>query len=100
MSKKLERFLRKLGPMKYQCLTMVQETISWSQQVGNTTRAFNMEARRIHGSREILATQTPSVLTVLTKDAADEFSVPGAENIIVTGEEDTNTEYIEAASVC
>ena len=66
MSKKLERFLRKLGPMKYQCLTMVQGTISRSRQVGNTTGAVNMEARRIHGSREILETQTPSVLTHLS----------------------------------
>ena len=61
MSKKLERFLRKLGPMKYQCLTMVQGTISRSRQVGNTTGAVNMEARRIHASRAILETQTDDV---------------------------------------
>ena len=33
-------------------------------------------------------------------DAADEFSVTGAENIVVTGEEDIDTEYLEAAGVC
>ena len=32
-------------------------------------------------------------------DAADEFSVTGAENIVVTGEEDIDTEYLEAAGV-
>ena len=37
MSEKLERFLRKLGPMRYQCLTMVRRTISrsgrWATQL-------------------------------------------------------------------
>ena len=33
----------------------------------------------------------------MQKDAADEFFVPGAEKIVLTGEEDINTEYLEAA---
>ena len=33
-------------------------------------------------------------------DTADKFPVPGAENIVVTDEEDINTENLEAASVC
>ena len=47
MSKKLERSLRKLKTMRYQRLTRVGGTISWSWQVGNTSGAVNMEARRI-----------------------------------------------------
>ena len=40
---------------------------------------------------------TGKLETAQAFDASDEFPVPGAQNIVVTGEEDINTEYLDAA---
>ena len=50
--------------------------------------------------RDMQRDATGNLETVQAFDAADEILVPGEENIVETDEEDINTEYLEAASVC
>jgi hypothetical protein len=57
------RFVEEVGEVLEEAGTsdisaIVRKTIYLSRQVGNTTGAVNMEARRIHASRAILETQT------------------------------------------